>query len=308
MKLYPMLLSPALKPVIWGGNEIFNEFGKGTKDKIIGESWELSVRDDLKSVIMNGEYKGKTVTELFKEDKFSFIGKKEGEFPWLIKFIDAKDRLSVQVHPDDSYAKSHGDGSGKTEMWHILKAEPGASLVIGFNKDTTPEEIKKTAQNGEIEKMLNLVPVKKGDTFFIKSGTVHAIGKGILLLEIQQNSDATYRLYDFMRRDKDGNLRELHIDKGADVSNTEKTSPNADKTVILSNGDELLAECEYFRVLKVSDSERTLNGLSSVICLDGEIELDGITMKKGDTVLIPYSVRDVFVKVRGSGVIVSDRV
>ena len=198
---------------------------------------------------------GKTITEVFYENPKAFAGNTDDKFPWLIKFIDANDTLSVQVHPDNEYAKNVGDVSGKTEMWHILSAKPGAKLIVGFKKQVPKEELKTLAQNGKIIDILNEIEVKKGDTFFIPSGTVHAIGKGIVLLEIQQNSDATYRLYDWQRKDDNGNSRQLHIDKAADVANRTASLPSADITTVLGNGDELLSKCEYFAVIKRTDDK-----------------------------------------------------
>ncbi len=305
MKLYPMLLKPALKETLWGGNEIYKTFAKGDGNKKIGESWELSCRDDLKSVIVNGTLAGKTITEVFYENPEAFTGNKSDKFPWLVKFIDANDDLSVQVHPDNKYAEENGDVSGKTEMWHILSASPDARLVMGFNKKVSKDELKELAQDGGIVNILNSVEVKKGDTFFIPSGMVHAIGKGIMLIEIQQNSDATYRLYDWQRKDDFGNFRELHIDKASDVSIREMSSPMADLTKKLENGDELLAECEYFTVLKrISDVEMKINGMSCVTITAGSAMLGKLNLKAGDTVFIPYVCKNVPLKVSGEAIIV----
>ena len=303
--LYPMLLKPALKETMWGGNEIYNVYGKGYKDDKIGESWELSCRDDLKSIIVNGPLAGKTITEVFYENSEDFTGNKSDKFPWLVKFIDANDDLSVQVHPDNKYAEENGDVSGKTEMWYILSAKPNAKLVMGLKKKVSKEELKELAQDGRIVNILNSVDVKKGDTFFIPSGMVHAIGKGIMLIEIQQNSDATYRLYDWQRKDNFGNFRELHIDKATDVSIREISSPSADLTKTLENGDELLAECEYFTVVKrTSDTETAINGMSCVTIIEGSAMLGELNLKAGDTVFIPYVCKNVPFKVAGEAIIV----
>ena len=305
MKLYPMLLEPALKETLWGGNEIYKTFGKGVENKKIGESWELSCRDDLKSIIANGTLAGKTITEVFYENPEAFTGNKSDKFPWLVKFIDANEDLSVQVHPDNKYAEENGDVSGKTEMWHILSVKPNARLIMGLNKKVTKEDLKNLAQDGEIVNVLNSVEVKKGDTFFIPSGMIHAIGKGIMLIEIQQNSDATYRLYDWQRKDDFGNLRELHIDKATDVSIREISSPSADLTKTLENGDELLAECEYFTVVKrTSDTETVINGMSCVTITEGSALLGELNLKAGDTVFIPYVCKNVPFKVAGEAIIV----
>lgn len=303
--LYPMLLISALKETVWGKNEIYNMYGKGNKDRKIGESWELSCRDDLKSVIANGPFAGKTITEVFYENKKAFTGKTDNKFPWLIKFIDANDNLSVQVHPDNEYAEKAGDVSGKTEMWHILSAKPGSKLIVGFKKKVSKEDLKVLAANGGIVDILNEVEVKNGDTFFIPSGMVHAIGKGIVLLEIQQNSDATYRLYDWQRKDDSGNFRELHIDKAADVADRTVSSPAADNTTFLENGNELLAKCKYFTVTKrTSDKADTINGMASIIVTKGTAVLGKLDLKAGDTVFIPYECKKVPFKVSGEAVIV----
>ncbi len=303
--LYPMLLTPAFKETVWGGNEIYNVYKKGCETKKIGESWELSCRDDLKSIIVNGEFAGKSLTEVFYEHRAAMLGSDTAEFPWLVKFIDAKDDLSVQVHPDDKYAKENNDGMGKTEMWHILSAKPGAKLICGFKNKLTKDELKEFARNGGIVNYLNSVEVKKGDTFFIPAGTVHAIGKDIMLLEIQQNSDATYRLYDWQRKDADGKFRELHVDKAADVSDLTVSAPIADAKKFLENGDELLAECEYFRVIKrTSDKQKIISGMACVTITEGTAVLGELVLKAGDTAFVPYECKDIMLKISGEAVIV----
>ena len=212
--------------------------------------------------------------------------------------------MSVQVHPDDKYAQKNGDTFGKTEMWHILSAKPGAKLIVGFKKEVSKEELKELAQNGDIADVLNEVEVKKGDTFFIPAGTVHAIGKGIVLLEIQQNSDATYRLYGWQRKGADGKFRELHTDKAADVADLAVSKMRADATKFLENGDELLANCEYFTVKKRTvDKEDTISGMACITVINGTAVVDELNLKAGDTVFIPYECKNVSFKISGEAII-----
>ncbi len=223
----PIFLKGAVKDYIWGGNKLRELFGKESDREIIAESWELSCHMDGCSVVMNSEDKGLTLTEYINKYGVKAVLGRDcptiDDLP-LIKLIDAKQPLSVQVHPDDHYAHEKGFPKGKTEMWYVLDAEPEAKLVYGVNQEITREELQYHIENGTLEDILNFVHVKKGDVFFIPAGIIHAIGKGILIAEVQQNSNLTYRVYDYNRRDADGNLRELHIEDAVAAATLEPSS------------------------------------------------------------------------------------
>lgn len=250
-------LDPAFKDNLWGGTKLRTVFGKKCDYDIIAESWELSAHPDGQSRIAQGRYRGMLFNEYLKKIGKEALGWKcqaHDRFPILIKFIDAKQPLSVQIHPDDEYALEVEGEYGKNEMWYVMDCEPGASLYCGLSRKVSKEEIKRRIADNTIIEVLNEVKVKKGDVVFIKAGTIHAIGAGILICEIQQNSNSTYRLYDYDRRDKYGNLRELHLDKALDVVDVEPYVRNNDKTELLqSDGDsevERLVQCKYFECFK----------------------------------------------------------
>lgn len=295
-QLFPVKLTPAFKDYLWGGERLKTEFCKNTDLTPLAESWELSAHKDGQSIVAEGAYKGLTLTaylDAVGKDALGAACEKYDYFPLLIKLIDAKGDLSVQVHPSDEYAMEHEGEYGKTEMWYILDCEEGAALYYGFREDTTREAYESAIKEGRLTEILNRVPVKRGDVFFIPAGTVHAIGAGILICEIQQNSNTTYRVYDYNRRDKDGNLRPLHVEKALAVSDLKK-SPAL--PAIPDGEDVLLAACGYFEVrrlrfggsgtvtaapesftaLTVTEGEGTLS--------DGETAL---SFRKGDTLFIP---------------------
>lgn len=293
-------LKPVFKDYIWGGERLKNDFGfKSDLDKI-AEGWMLSCHKDGKSIIENGEHSGKTL-----EDIISLFGEKAVTgtnsekfpyFPVLIKLIDAKDNLSIQVHPDNEYAKRVENEFGKTEIWYVLDAEPDAQLVYGFKNKISSDEFKAAIENGTLMDVLNTVNVKKGDLFFIEAGTVHAIGKGTLIAEIQQNSNSTYRVYDYGRIDKNGKPRELHIKKAVDVSKTEPAAyeikPFGEKESIEGGEKQMLTECELFTVNKYNaDGEITLcTGIESfnhILITEGCGQINDIPFKKGDSFFVP---------------------
>ena len=216
-ELYPLKFKPILKERIWGGSKLSTVLGKTISNDLTGESWEISaVKGDV-SIVANGPLSGMSLQDLINKYQESLLGvhiyRKFGkEFPILIKYIDAKQDLSIQLHPNDELARARHDSFGKNEMWYIMDADPGSELIIGFNKDVDPVEYKASLENNKLTELMNYVPVNDGDTFFIHTGKVHAIGAGILLAEIQQTSDVTYRIFDFNRRDKEGNLRDLHTE------------------------------------------------------------------------------------------------
>ncbi len=296
--LKPIKVQPIFKEIIWGGNRLKTDYNKVSDLNNIAESWELTVRDDGMNTIVGGEFDGLTMQEYIDKNGFSVVTNKElDRFPLLIKFIDAEDNLSIQVHPDDEYGMKTANSLGKTEMWYIIDAKPGAKLVYGLKKGCTVDTLRKAIENGSVEEQLNFVDVKKGDVFFIPSGLVHAIGAGILLAEIQQNSNITYRVYDYNRLGKDGKPRELHVKDALNVI-VNRTDDEIDKIRFSTNvkNDNTLASCEYFNVEKHfvdGDLEFSTNveSFNSILCLDGngKIEYNGesFSLIKGDSYFIP---------------------
>lgn len=296
-------LAPAFKDYLWGGTKLKTEYDKKSDLDIVAESWELSNHPAGSSMVVNGEYANKTFIEYLETEGKKVWGTNAQDFenfPVLIKFIDAKQALSIQVHPDDEYALRVEKEFGKNEMWYILDCEPGAFLYYGVNQAITKEEFRTRIENNTILEVLNKVEVHKGDCFFIKAGTIHAIGEGIVICEIQQNSNSTYRVYDFDRRDANGNVRELHIDKAVDVScltpSLEQVQ-NAQKEV-LDNGNEreLLAACKYFTTERYDVKESvTLHAdetsFHSLIILEGEGSVtckdETVSYRKGDSIFLP---------------------
>lgn len=293
---FPVKLSPAFKDYLWGGERLKTEFHKNTSLSPLAESWELSAHKDGQSVVTEGDYAGMPLTAYLDAIGKSALGTacaKYDYFPLLIKLIDAKGDLSVQVHPSDAYALEHEGEYGKTEMWYILDCEEGAALYYGFKEDTTREEYEAAIQEGRLTDILNRVPVRRGDVFFIPAGTVHAIGAGILICEIQQNSNTTYRVYDYNRRDKDGNLRPLHVEKALAVSDLKK-SPAL--PAIPDGENVLLSECGYFEVRRLRFGEAgtvtaTPASFTALTVTEGEGTLsDGkstLSFRKGDTLFVP---------------------
>ena len=278
-------LKPGVKDYIWGGT-YFKKFNKGTSFDRVSECWELSIRDDNSSIIASGKDKGKRLVDVLTKEDIGPVMDRFPYFPLLIKLIDAKENLSVQVHPSDDYALKYEQSFGKSEMWHIISADEGSGLYVGLNKDYTKSDIEKALNKGTILECLNFYKVKPGDTFLINPGTIHAIGAGVRLIEIQQNSDLTYRLYDYNRVDKNGSPRELHIKKALDVIDYHQY--NAIKT-----GDELLADNKYFTVKEVNfDKELEIianeRAFISFTFLDGEGLVNNISYSKYDTFFLPY--------------------
>ena len=294
--LIPVKLSPVFKDYIWGGVRLKQEFGKVCDLDRVAESWELSAHKDGQSLIASGDYQGHTLNaylDVLGPEALGTNCATYDYFPLLIKLIDAKGDLSVQVHPSDAYALEHEGEYGKTEMWYVLDCDEGASLYYGFSRDVTREEYEAAVKAGTLTDILHRVSVKRGDVFFIPAGTVHAIGAGILICEIQQNSNTTYRVFDYNRRDKDGNLRPLHIEKALEVSDLLQ-SPAL--PVIGDGEDVLLAECGYFSVrrLRVKGESRLNVSTQSFVSLmvtegEGTLLCDGASLPfaKGDSLFIP---------------------
>ena len=290
-------LKPSIKSYIWGGN-YFKQFDKGEVEPL-SELWELSIRGEDSCYIASGKDEGKRLDQIITNEDVGPISKQVPYFPLLIKLIDAKDNLSVQVHPSDDYALKKYQSFGKNEMWHIIASDPGCGLYVGFNKDYSKEEIKEKLENGDILSTLNFFEVKPGDTFMIKAGTIHAIGKGVRLIEIQQNSDLTFRLYDYLRKDKNGNYRPLHIQEGLEVINYHKYE-------LENNKSSVLADNKYFHVeRKEFDGELELsankNSFISFTFLSGEGLVDDIPYRIYDSFFLLYGKK---CKIKGKGIVI----
>lgn len=296
------LIAPC-KDYLWGGNRLREEYGKKMNSDKIAESWELSCHKDGQSVIEGGEFDGKTLSEYIDAKGKSVLGtncERFEYFPILIKLIDAKDNLSVQVHPSNEYALRVEGEYGKTEMWYIVDCNEGAELLYGFKHEIGEEEFADRIKNNTLLEVTNNVPVHKGDVFFIESGTLHAIGKGILIAEIQQNSNTTYRIYDYGRVGADGKPRQLHIDKAVEV--TDRIPPKYPTTAqgapenVAGGVKTLLRSCEYFNVNTLEiDGAMKLNAddksFKSLLFLDGKAEIVSADGKaaavKGDSFFVP---------------------
>lgn len=306
MNLYPLKFKPIFKERLWGGKKLRNELGKNAQGSNIGESWEISAVEDSVSVVENGKLAGIKLTELIETYQSGLLGKKiykkYGEdFPILIKFIDAEKDLSIQLHPNDELAQKRHNSFGKTEMWHVMQADEDAELIIGFNKDVSKEEYQAHLSNNKLEEILNYEKVRKGDTFMINTGKVHAIGAGVLLAEIQQTSDITYRIYDWNRKDKDGKTRELHTELALDAIDYTKKDDFKVNYGQKENETNEMVSSPYFitNFLKLNDEVtldlETLDSFSIYMCVDGETivanEYGTVDLKKGETVLIPASTK-----------------
>ena len=299
--IHPLLLEPVYKDYILGGERLKRDFGKETDLYPLAESWELACHKDGSNIIKNGELSGKTIQSLIEEDS-SILGKRAGNnnyMPVMVKLIDANDDLSVQVHPDDDYAAKTGCGCGKSEMWYVLDCEENAEIIYGFKEDITKKEYETRIKNDSLLEIVNRVKVKKGDVFFTKAGTLHAIGKGMLVAEIQQNSNTTYRVYDYGRKGKDGKHRALHIEDALNVTVLERTcQPKIKVNAIESDGhiETLLTKCPYFKskLIRLKGEIKPFAGPDSfhhLLCTDsnGVFEWNDmeISLKKGDSLLVP---------------------
>ena len=309
LKNEPFLLKPAGIEKLWGGTRLNDDFSKNLDIENLAESWECSTHPDGQSIVGSGAFKGLTLSEAISENS-ELLGEKikgQSDLPILVKLIDARQNLSVQVHPNDEQArKLENEKNGKMEVWYVLDAYKNSKLVYGLNYDISKEDLKKSIEDKSIEKYLQKVSVSKNDIFFIKPGTIHAIGAGILLAEIQQNSNITYRLYDYDRTDKKGNKRELHIDKALEVANLERTNiPKQPMRVLKYRrgcASELLCRCQYFQVERLlvnTERTRSLYETASTdqsfeiyLCINGcgviYYEPNHVLMVfKGDTVFVP---------------------
>lgn len=293
-------LTPAFKDYLWGGTRLRDDFQKDCDFDKIAESWELSCHKDGPSTISNGEFKGLTLSEYIEKAGKSVLGtdcEKFDNFPILIKLIDAKDNLSVQVHPDNEYALRVEGEYGKTEMWYIVDCDEGATLLYGFKDTISKDEFAQRIADNTLLEVTNAVPVKKGDVFFIQAGTLHAIGKGILIAEIQQNSNTTYRIYDYGRVGKDGNPRELHVEKAKDVTDLCPAKAYPETPVEQKDGytSKLLSSCDYFTTYAIDVESKAVleadeKSFVSLLILEGEGKVigdDTVEFRKGDSIFIP---------------------
>lgn len=296
----PFLLSPPIKDYIWGGTRLRDEYGKESDLPRLAESWELSCHPDGESVVSGGEYDGVKLSELIAMHP-GILGKnceKFSGFPVLVKLIDAKEDLSIQVHPDNEYAEKFENDNGKTEMWYVVDAQPGAELVYGFKEKLTREELRRAVKDNTLMDKVSRVPVKKGDVFFIEPGTLHAIGKGIIIAEIQQSSNITYRVYDYGRVGADGKPRELHVEKALEVTNTEPMDYRRPVYGMELDGVvvQLLADCEYFivnreRIISEAQLYADESSFSHVLVIGGSGELTSegcsLPLGTGTSVFVP---------------------
>ncbi len=301
-ELYPLKFKPILKETIWGGDKLHRILNKKQSAAPVGESWELSGVDGNLSVVINGFLAGNTIEELVEVYMGDLLGDKVYDrfgmsFPLLIKFIDAHEKLSIQVHPGDDIAEQRHESQGKTEMWYVIEAAPDAELFVGFKEDTQKQEFLTHLNANTLESILAKHNVKPGDTFFIPAGTVHGIGAGILLAEIQQSSDITYRIFDYNRKDKEGRTRQLHTDLALDVINYKKDDKCVATKLPVLNKTVNLVSCEYFstNILRFNQPvEKDYYGLDSFviyICTQGfcSIRYNNHSEKfgMGDTFLLP---------------------
>lgn len=309
--MYPIKFNPILKERLWGGTKLKTLFNKPIETDITGESWEVSaVKGDI-SVVANGDFTGKSLQELIDLYPNELLGKHVYEkfgadFPILIKFIDAREDLSIQVHPNDELAKKRHNSFGKTEMWYVMQADEGAELIVGFNKDVSKEEYQQLLDNEQLTEIMNYEKVTEGDTFFINTGKVHAIGGGIIIAEIQQTSDITYRVYDFNRKDKNGNLRELHTEQALDAIDYQKKDDFKVTYSKSNNYTNEMVNCPYFitNYLKLTENfEKEIGSQDSFhiyMCVKGSgVISDGkteLTVNQGETVLFPASCGKLQVK------------
>ncbi len=305
----PFLLKPCGKDYLWGGNRLNDDFSKGISLSPLAETWECSTHPDGPSIVASGSFEGQTLAEVLW-DHSDFLGlhpSVKGELPLLIKLIDAKRDLSIQVHPNDEYACKHENGQpGKSELWYVLDASKNARVIYGLYHDVSREALRQSARNGTLEKYLQKIPVQKDDIFYVEAGTIHAIGKGVLIAEIQQSSNVTYRLYDYDREDQNGKKRQLHVEKALEAANLKSSSTPKQPLRVLKYrrgcAVELLCRCKYFEVSRMLlNTERCremvpyqadrisfrvllcIGGCGTLFMEDGE----ALCFFKGDCIFIP---------------------
>ncbi|WP_299115857.1 type I phosphomannose isomerase catalytic subunit [uncultured Winogradskyella sp.] len=303
--LYPLKFQPILKDKIWGGEKLIKQFNKKSNSKQLGESWEVSTVSGDISEVSNGELKGETLKDLIEHYRADLLGKKNHErfgnnFPLLVKFIDAKEDLSIQLHPDDELAKKRHNSFGKNEMWYVMQADKDANLIVGFNQEMDKQTYLKNLENKTLTKVLNFDKVKEGDTYFIETGRIHAIGAGVLLAEIQQTSDITYRVYDWDRIDDKGNMRELHNDIAIDAFRFDMNDDFRMKYKKQKNVANKIISCPFFTTnyLELNadiEKENKEDSFLIYMCVEGEVKVltDNTTdiISKGETILIPAVIK-----------------
>lgn len=300
MKLYPMKLRPFVSETIWGGKKLIEEYNVETEKSNAAEGWMLSCHSAGSSSVVNGEYAGLTLPEAIAKnpDMCGENAKNFDDFPILIKFIDARDDLSVQVHPTKEYCEKTGRGQSKTECWYIIDCDEDAHLILGFKDKISPEDFKAAIENNTLTEYVDKVKVKKGDFFFIESGTLHAICKGILLAEVQESSNTTYRIYDYNRLGIDGKPRELHVADSIEVTKLEKYegSEFSKDISLCTETKKMLADCPLFKVWKLDIDGEFADGADkasfvSLLIMDGEGTIDccgeTLSLRKGDSLFIP---------------------
>lgn len=309
MKFYPLTFTPILKDRIWGGMKLKTYLNKPIVSETTGESWEISTVPGDISVVNNGVLKGKNINEVIDLYPEEILGKSVitrfgKQFPLLFKFIDAKEDLSIQLHPNDDLAQARHNSFGKTEMWYVMQADESARLVVGFKKDSNQEEYLSHLENKNLVALLNESPVKKGDVFFLETGTIHAIGAGVVVAEIQQTSDVTYRIYDWDRVDADGNGRELHTELALDAINYNTTDSKIEYQEE-ANQSTAVVDCPYFitNIIALQDRfiwKRTKKAFTVFMCTNGQFEMvvngEILRYRMGDTILIPACIENLTVK------------
>jgi len=310
---YPLKFHPILKDKIWGGNKLKTLLNKETKSGCLGESWEISSVENNVSLVSNGLYKDKSLTELIEIFKEELLGVSVYEvfgarFPLLVKFIDAKLDLSVQLHPNDQLAKKRHDSFGKAEMWYVVQADESSTLIIGFNQVVDKETYQKVLREGEITSLLNFKKAKKGDSFFINTGTIHAIGAGVLLAEIQQTSDITYRVFDWNRKNINGEERELHTDLALKAINYDTKDHEKLKYDELNSPSNIVST-EYFTTNYINVVDKLIRRFNEIdsfkiyMCVQGEgavtINLNKEQISLGETVLIPALCKEIILEGNG---------
>lgn len=316
--MYPLKFEPILKQTLWGGDKIVPF--KHLSDSVtgVGESWELSGVEDNESVVANGVDKGRTLTEMVKKYREELVGEGNyarfgNKFPLLIKFIDAKQDLSIQVHPADDLAKKRHNSMGKTEMWYVVDADKGAKLRSGFSEQITPKEYKERVFNNTITDVLQEYEIHPGDVFFLPAGRVHSIGAGAFIAEIQQTSDITYRIYDFNRKDAAGKTRELHTDQAREAINYEVLDDYRTKYDAVKDEPVELVACPYFTTSmydmteEISCDYSELDSFVIFICIEGSCNLtddegNQLSFRAGETVLLPATTQGITITPEGEGV------
>lgn len=313
--MYPLKFEPILKQTLWGGNKIISFKQLNDTRTEVGESWEISAVEGSESIVAEGPDKGMTLTEVLSKYREELLGEANYarfgvKFPLLVKFIDARQDLSIQVHPSDELAKKRHNSMGKTEMWYVIGADKGAKLRSGFSEQITPKEYKDRVYNNTITEVLQEYDIQPGDVFFLPAGRVHSIGAGAFIAEIQQTSDVTYRIYDFDRKDAKGNARELHTDLAREAINFEVLDDYRTQYDVVENEPIELVACPYFTTSLYDMTEEItcdyseLDSFVIFVCVEGSCTLydnekNEVSFKAGETVLMPASIQEVTIVPNG---------